>query len=486
MISTRGNKLDYDRWASMGNPGWSYKDVLPYFLKLEDSRLQVQSEKFHAKGGYQTVENVPYVTESAHAFVRAAQEAGIKYRDYNGRSQASVSYLQATLKNGRRCSISKAYLQPIKYRNNLGILTKAKVTKVLIDPITKTAYGVEFTRNRKNYTVKATKEVILSAGPYSTPQLLMLSGVGPKEHLEEMGIQVIKSLPVGRNLYDHLAFLGLVFTVNSTITTTQLQAESPMSFLEYVEYSRGPLTSTSMIESLAFIKTNASKEAKNYPDVELIFLGGGFQSDRGTVFRRAFRISDKVYNAIYRPIENYHAWSVFPVLLRPKSKGYLKLKSTNPFSWIKVFGNYLSDPREEDVNTLLAAIRTVQKIANMPALQKYNSRQVSVKIPGCENFEYDSDPYWKCSIRHLSAPFDHDQTGTCKMGPSYDSEAVVDSNLQVHGLRNLRIVDTSVIPVPISGQVNIPATMIGEKASDLIKAYWGVQNLNIPKPEMKT
>lgn len=302
----------------------------------------------------------------------------------------------------------------------------------------------------------------------------MLSGIGPKQHLEEMGIPIIKELPVGQRFYDHLAFFGLAFTVNSSIVTAPQQAESGTSFLEYLEYSRGPLTSTSLIEALAFIKTEASREGKSYPDVELLFVGGGFQTDRGVAFRKAFRISDAVYNAIFRPLEYRPAWSVFPVLMRPRSKGYLKLKSTNPFSWIKVFGNYLSDPEQQDVNTLVAAIREVQKIAKSPSLKKYNSTLVTTKIPGCEGYDFDSDPYWKCAVRHLSAPFDHDQIGSCKMGPSFDTEAVVDSKLQVHGLKNLRIVDSSVIPVPITGQVNIPTVMIGEKAADMIKEYWGV------------
>lgn len=472
MISTRGNQLDYDRWASLGNPGWSYREILPYFLKSEDSRLLVQSNKYHAQGGYQTIENAGYVTESAHAFVRAAQEAGLKYRDYNGKTQSGVSYIQATLRNGRRCSTNKAYLEPARYRSNLRILTKAKATKILIDPKTKTAYGVEYVRNRRNYTAKATKEVVLSAGTFSSPQLLMLSGIGPKEHLQEVQIPVIKDLQVGAKLYDHLAFLGLIFTTNATVVNTREQAENYGSFLEYLDYSKGPLTTTAMIEALAFVKTQVSKDAKNYPDVELVFVGGGFHTDNGDVFRRSFRICDSVYNAVFKPLEGKPAWSVFPVLMRPKSSGHLRLKSANPFSWIKVFGNHLTDRGNEDIDTLVAAIREVQKIAKTPAFQKYNSTQVKTKIPGCESYSYDSDDYWKCAVRHLSAPFNQDQTSTCKMGPSYDREAVVDSNLAVHGIRNLRVVDPSVIPLPITGQITIPATMIGEKAADLIKTYW--------------
>lgn len=169
MIHVRGNKLDYDRWEAMGNPGWSYKDVLPYFLKSENSHLESQDENYHAHGGQLNVENLPYRTKAAQAFIKSAQEAGYKLVDYNGRSQIGVSYVQSTVKNGRRWSAEKAFLRPIRKRRNVKILTGSRVTKIIIDPDTKIANGVEYYRNRKKYMVKAKMEVIISAGAFNSP-----------------------------------------------------------------------------------------------------------------------------------------------------------------------------------------------------------------------------------------------------------------------------------------------------------------------------
>lgn len=470
MLNTRGNSLDYDRWSSLGNPGWSFKELLPYFLRLEDSRLSVQSEQYHAKGGYQTIENPLYFSNASHVFVQAAQEAGFKYRDYNGRYQKGVAYVQGTLRNGRRCSTEKAYLQPVKGRSNLKVLTNARVTKILIDQKSKTAHGVEFSRFRKKYLALASKEVILSAGPLNSPQLLMLSGVGPKEHLAEKGIPLIHNLPVGRKLYDHLAFLGLAFTLNSSIVVPREQLDDPLALLQFLETSQGPMASMSLIEAVAFGRSNISRDAKSYPDVELLFLGGGFQTDRGAVFRRVFRISDETYNTLFKPVEDIPTFQIFPILLHPRSSGYVKLKSNNPFSWPRAYGNFFNDGN--DIETLLAGIRQAERIVKSPAFQKYNAQILPNKLPACSNLVFDSDDYWRCAIRHLSAPFDFDQMGTCKMGPSFDPEAVVDNHLHVHGIKNLRVVDPSVIPLPLSGHINIPATMIGEKAADLVKEYW--------------
>lgn len=462
--------MDYDRWSSLGNPGWSFQEVLPYFLRLEDSRLSAQSEQYHAKGGYQTIENPLYFSQASHVFVQAAQEAGFKYRDFNGRYQKGVSYVQGTLRNGRRCSSEKAYLQPVKGRNNLKVITNARVTKILIEPNSKTAHGVEFSRLRKKYLALAAKEVIVSAGPLNSPQLLMLSGVGPKEHLAEKGIPLIHNLPVGKKLYDHLAFLGLAFTLNSSIVLPREQLEEPLAFLQFLETNQGPMASMSMIEAVAFGRTKVSKDAKSYPDIELLFLGGGFQTDRGLIFRKAFRISDETYNSLFKPVENVPTFQIFPILLHPQSFGYVKLKSNNPFSWPRAYGNFFNNT--DDVETLLAGIREAQKIAQSPSFQKYNAQLLPYKLPACSNLAFDSDDYWRCAIRHLSAPFNFDQMGTCKMGPSFDPEAVVDNTLHVHGIKNLRVVDPSVVPLPLSGHTNIPATMIGEKAADLIKEYW--------------
>lgn len=217
MIYVRGSKIDYDRWASLGNPGWSYEEVLPYFIKSEDSHLAIQDPGYHGKNGYQTISDVPTRTKSAGIFLQAAAETGHKILDYNGRTQLGFSYVQATTRNSLRCSVEKAFLRPIRHRKNLKVSTRSRVTRVLFDNVRRQAKGVEFTKDGKLYRVSARKEVILSAGAFHSPQLLMLSGIGPKRHLEEMGIEVLQDLPVGELMYDHNTFPGVLVLFNSTV-----------------------------------------------------------------------------------------------------------------------------------------------------------------------------------------------------------------------------------------------------------------------------
>lgn len=471
MIHVRGNKIDYDRWAAMGNPGWSYEEVLPYFIKSEDARIKRQDENYHGKGGYLTVEDVPHRTESARAFVEACQEAGYPLVDYNGKTQNGVSYIHANLRNGKRCSATTAFIDPVIGRRNLKILTRSRVTRVVIDPDTKEATGVEYVRNGKKYIATASKETILSAGAFNSPQLLMLSGVGPKDHLQEVGIDVIQNLPVGEKIYDHLTFIGLLFTVNESIVNEQKSVENPVSFLDFFLNGKGPLTSTG-VEALTYIKTNISDDPEDYPDVELIFIGGGLHTDRGQIYGRQFRVKKRIYDALFKPLEDTPAFMILPMLVHPKSFGYMKLKSKNPFYYPKFYGKYFTDPDNTDIKTFTASIREAQRIVASPAMAKYGAKIVDVKIPGCESHDFNSDEYWECALRHISVTLHH-QVASCKMGPENDTEAVVDNELRVYGVRNLRVADASVIPLPVTAHTNVPSYMVGEKASDLIKRSWG-------------
>lgn len=431
MIHVRGNKIDYDRWAAMGNPGWSYDEVLPYFKKSEAFHVPRQDEGYHNANGPLNVVEVPHKSESAHAFVRAAQEAGHGLVDYNGRGQLGVSYVHANLRRGKRCSAEKAFLRPVLYRKNLKILTKSRATKILIDPETKAAYGIQYVRNRKYRIAKASKEVILSAGAFNSPQLLMLSGIGPREHLEELNIPVVQNLPVGKKLYDHLTFMGIHFTVNESIVNQQEELENPVTFMDLILNGKGILTTLGGVEALAYIKTNVSKDRElEYPDVELIFIGGSFSTDKGLVYMKSFRIKQEIYDKIWKPLENQPVWTVFPMLVHPKSYGYLKLKSKNPYHWPKFYGNFFTDPENHDIKTFIGSIREIQRIAKSPSLQRYDAKMVTTPIPGCERNIFDSDEYWECALRHLTATLHH-QVATCKMGPNHDKEAVVNHKLQV-------------------------------------------------------
>lgn len=243
MLYQRGHRRDFDDWAANGNFGWSYDEILPYFLKSERIGIpELHFSKYHGRDGYLDVQRAGFRTHVLSTFLRSANEYGYHVNDPNGETLLGFSQSQATTRNGRRCSAAKAFLRPVHHRPNLHISINSRVTKILIDPKTKVAYGVEFVKNRQLYQILARKEVILSAGPVASPQLLMLSGVGPREHLEEIGIPVIQDLRVGFNLHDHSVVNGLDFVVNQPITISETSVQRPVYVLDYLINGQGPFT----------------------------------------------------------------------------------------------------------------------------------------------------------------------------------------------------------------------------------------------------
>ncbi|KAF5272045.1 hypothetical protein FQR65_LT05026 [Abscondita terminalis] len=467
MIHIRGSAFDYDRWAAQNLPGWSYNEMLPIFKALEDAQISGSDAGYRGSRGPLPARDIPYRTGAIDAFVQAAKEVGHSYIDYNGQSQIGVSYVQGTIKNGRRWSAEKAFIRPIRRKNNLKISLNSHVSKVLIDTDTKAAYGVEYVKNGITYKAYARKEVILSAGAFHSPQILMLSGIGPQNHLTELGIPVIKNLPVGEKLYDHLCFLGLIFTVNQPIVAMFLQALTTIG--SWLLFGIGPLTSIGGVEGLVLFKTSVATYPENYPDMELLVLGGHLHTDYELSYKKMFRISDKVYDALWKPLYGKWAFGVLPMLLHPKSFGNLKLRSKDPMDPPKLYGNYLTDPDGHDLRAFLDAIIETKRIFNAPALQRYGATLHNVPVPGCQHLVFDTEPYWECALRHISATLHH-QSSTCKMGNNTDPEAVVNEKLQVYGIKDLRVADTSIIPITLSSHTNIPAYAVGKKAAQLILA----------------
>lgn len=260
IMFNRGHRKDYDGWAASGNTGWSFEEVLPYFKKLEDVRIpELRDLPYRGRKGPMTIEYSKFKSQLLGAFLEAGQSLGYDLNDPNGEEMLGFSKIQATIRNGRRCSTAKAYLRSIVNRRNLHLSVKSWVTKVIIDESTKTAFGVEFVKNKKLYRVRAKKEVILSAGPIGSAQLLMLSGVGPKEHLDEMQIKTIKDLRVGYNLQDHPTMPALIFTIEKpySIKESELQ-RNPMAFIEYWFNNGGPLTMPGGSEGISFVKVENS------------------------------------------------------------------------------------------------------------------------------------------------------------------------------------------------------------------------------------
>lgn len=408
------------------------------------------------------------------AFLEAGRTLGHPTLDYNAPEKLGFGYLQLTTKLGRRVSSAKAFLHFNKGRSNLHILADTRATKVLIDSDAKTAKGVEYVRNGIKQFVAARREVILSAGTIASPQLLMLSGVGPQEHLTSLGIPVFQNLPVGRTLYDHISFPGLIFTLNVTgISLLETRENTFNNWLEWMQFGAGPGAAAGGAEGLGYIKTPSSDEPKRVPDIELLSIGGSLVSDGGPgaskAVRRGMMISEAVFDAAYGSIDNTDTWSAFLMLLHPKSVGYLELRDINPFSYPRMYGNYLTDPR--DVRTLIEGIRYVQALAETEPFQRVGAQIHRARYPTCRKLKFDSDAYWECAVRTLTATLHH-QIATCRMGPEGDPRAVVDPELRVHGIQRLRVVDSSVIPRTTCAHTHAPAVMIGEKAADMIKATW--------------
>lgn len=392
--------------------------------------------------------------------------------DYNSPDSFGFDYMQATMNRGIRTSSAKAFLHNKKKRKNLHILTNSYVTKVLIDSYTKTATGVEFYRNGQRYIIRAKKEVILSAGPIESPHLLMLSGIGPKAHLESMGIQVIQDLKVGETLYDHITFPGVTFTLNTTrFTLIEKKITTIENMVQYSQFGDGPLTSIAGVETIGYIRTNVSNDEDEFPDLELMGSCASFASDDGTAVAKGIHMANWLYRDVYEPIENIDSFTLLSMLLHPKSKGILRLRSKNPFDYPKLYGNYLTHPK--DVETMIAGIRYMIKLVETPPFQKYGAKLYEKKFPNCEQFRFGTDEYWECAFRTLTMTLHH-QIATCKMGPPSDPEAVVDPELRVYGIRNLRVADSSIIPNTIAAHTNAPAIMIGEKCADMVKTTWGL------------
>ncbi|XP_063388680.1 glucose dehydrogenase [FAD, quinone] isoform X1 [Cydia fagiglandana] len=472
MLYLRGNKKDYDIWESLGNKGWGYKDVLYYFKKSEDNQNPYLAQTpYHSTGGYLTVAEAPYRTPLATSFVDAGVELGYMNRDINGEKQTGFMVAQGTTRRGSRCSTSKAFLRPAKNRPNLHISINSFVTKVLIDPRTKIAFGVEFVKNKMIHRIRARKEVILSAGSINSPQLLMLSGIGPSEELTKHRIPVLQDLKVGQNLQDHVALGGLTFMINKDVAIVENRLQSVSTMMEYAVLGTGPLTILGGVEGLAFVNTKYANATDDFPDIEFHFVSGATSSDGGAQLRKIQGLTENFYNAVFRPINNMDVWSIMPMLLRPKSKGYIQLRSANPYDYPYIYPNYFSDKDEEDIKTLVEGVKIAVALSRTKAFQRFGSVLNPNVFPACRAVPRYSDKYWECMIRQFTATVYH-PVGTAKMGPFWDPEAVVDDELRVYGVKGLRVIDGSIMPVMVSGNTNAPIIMIGEKGSDMIKAFW--------------
>ncbi|XP_041971821.1 glucose dehydrogenase [FAD, quinone] [Aricia agestis] len=470
MLYVRGNKRDFDQWESFGNPGWGYKDVLPYFKKSQDQRnpYLARNTKHHATGGYLTVQDSPFNTPIGASFLQAGEEMGYEIVDINGDQQTGYAWFQFTMRRGTRCSAAKAFLRPVRLRRNLHVALFSHVTKILIDKEKKRAYGVELMRYGSKQVVYAKREVILSAGAVGSPQILMLSGVGPAQHLQEVGIDVIHDSPgVGKNLQDHIAVGGLVFRVDYPISLLFQRTININAALRYAITEDGPLTSNIGLEVVAFINTKYANATEDWPDIEFMMDSASIPSD--VQVKRAHGVTDEFYNEVYGDIIGTDVYGIFPMMLRPKSRGFIKLRSNNPFDYPLMYHNYLTHP--DDVGVLREGVKAAIAVSETKAMKRLGARFHSKPLPNCKHLPLYTDEYWDCYIRQYTMSIYH-LSCTNKMGPASDPMAVVDPQLRVYGIEGLRVIDASIMPAVTNGNINAPTIMIAEKGSDMIKEAW--------------
>lgn len=474
-LYVRGNRRDYQNWLADGNEGWGYKDVLKYFKKAENLKAEeilnsdLDYEQYHGIGGPLSVStyNNSFIKEIIGTYARAVEELGYKrHSDCNGESQTGFSPLQGSLVDNKRCSAAKAYLSPVKDRVNLKVSKESLVTKVLIDPDGMEAYGVEFVNNEGQIIkVRASKEIILSAGSINTPQLLMLSGIGPKEHLEDIGIETIKDLPVGDNLQDHMLMTGVVLSFNYSIPQMKSRVEL---MYDYLMSSSGRLSNIGMLSTAIFINTAGPED---HPDIQFhhIEINKNSEDTVRAALTKSFNVREDIVDSVVDINKNRFIVLTMPTLLRPKSRGRILLKSADPRDCPRIITGYFNE--EEDVKVYLKAIKFVERLVETDAMKSLDAKFHRIEIPECSQYSFPSDQYWECALKHLASTTYH-PTSTCKMGPWSDPSSVVDPRLRVKGVKHLRVVDASVMPNIVSGNTNAPTIMIGEKAADVIKEDW--------------
>lgn len=448
-VYIRGHAWDFDHWATLGCKGWSYSEVMPYFKQSESyipasgtsPEAMQEVRNYHGSDGPLSVIERPANNPISLAFVQAGQQYGMApTTDFNGARQEGVGLFRTYQKDGQRCSNARAYLWPISERSNLTVVTDARVRRVLLSG--KRATGVEYTCNGQTLEAHATREVLLCGGAFNSPQLLMLSGIGPLDTLKKHGIPVVHELPgVGENLQDHLDVF-LVMRANTRQPVSFHPAEVwrwGRELYRYARFRKGELTSN-LAEAGAFLK---SRPEESIPDLQLHFLP----------------LPATCHGLNLWPAVRNYAYSIMVYDLRPLSRGRVTLASNDPLAPPAIDPNYGACSR--DIEQLVRGIKLARKIAAQPALAAFNREEMS---PGA-HVQSDAD---LTAWARATAETAYHPVGTCKMG--HDAMAVVDDELRVHGIECLRVVDASIMPTLVGGNTNAAVTMIGEKAACMILA----------------
>lgn len=435
LLYVRGQARDYDVWRQLGNDGWAFRDVLPYFRRAEDQERG--SDDLHGKGGPLAVTDVRMESLLCEAYIAAAIEAGVPpTRDFNGATQEGAGYYQLTTRDGRRASTAMSYLHPASKRKNLAVITDAEVERIVLDG--KRAVGVRYTTKAGTKTIRARREILLAAGAIGSPQILELSGIGQGDVLKAAGIEVRHELKgVGENLQDHyqVRFVYEMSTNDSLNAVWNSPLKQVKTGIEYATRRRGILTIGAGVAGI-FAKTQPDLDE---PDIQFHFMPLSAE----------------------RPGQGLHTFSGVTqsvCVLRPESRGHQHILSPDPKAKPSIVANYLA--AESDRRITLDGMKLARKISEMPSFKKVMKRE---HFPGTET---RTDDEMMAIARKWGTTIFH-PCGTCKMGT--DPMAVVDPRLRVHGTEGLRVIDASIMPNLVSGNTNAPTIMIAEKASDMIR-----------------
>ncbi|KAG5877050.1 hypothetical protein JTB14_029378 [Gonioctena quinquepunctata] len=459
IIYARGSPSDFDTWARLGNEGWSYEEVLPYFKKSEKVDLINYDHPYHGTQGPLHVNFTAPPSVLSEPFLRACKEKGLEQVDYNGKKQLGVSKVQFNINFNKRDNGAHAFIDSILHsRPNLNVTLNASVSRILSDG--KVARGVEFIKDGKIYIAKSRREVILSAGSINSPQLLMLSGIGPRDELTKFGIEIKNELPVGKKLEDHPLFFNLVFRSNRTAPFKTLRENLKA-------YIRGetPLTNALGCDYIGFFNTKTP--GKGVPNLEFILTSPPL----GTLSspENFFNVNDD-FARVFRSYNTLTDFVLYMILLKPKSTGSISLQSNSPLDFPIIDNNFLSDAKNDDIERMYQGVKFLLSFTETEAFRSINATFIGNQL-GCEKYlkERSDRNYWYCALRNLTTTIHH-PVGTTRMGSS-SKESVVNNHCLVHNMDNLRVVDAGVMPEIVAGHMNAVTFMIAEKISDDIKKF---------------
>lgn len=463
MFYVRGNSANYDSWADQGIEGWEWENVLPYFIKserLSDKKLlQSSSAELHGTDGYLGVTRPTWDVDT-DIYLEAFKENGHELQlDINGHQQLGFSTPQVNIEGGIRQSTAVSFIKPVKNRSNLFVLRNSFVTKVILNENNQ-ATGVKVNLpNQKVVKLMATKEVVLSAGGINSPQLLMLSGIGPKQHLEDMDIPVLLESPnVGHNLQDHNVVV---------LALTGKKATDP------IDDDVNPIIDAFKFPGPTVLGHVALNKSQTYPDYQVYF----YPFPTGALFptimcTQLFKLDDKACETLAKARHHGELLLINLSFLHPKSRGSIKLKSKIPVEHPIINLGYFSN--SVDLDNFVLYIEDFLTVLETSYFRSINSSVIDMKVRQCQHLEFATREYWRCFVLKTVSTQFH-VSGTCAMGP--EGKGVVDAQLRVRGAEGLRVVDASVMPYIVSGNINAPVIMIAEKAADMIKAEHGVDYL---------